>query len=142
MPPSPQYNDVVSESPLPYQAMIEQMTDAVIYADSTGIIRAWNHGSEVLFGFTSDEAVGQSLDIIIPEHLREAHWRGFNAAMASGVTKHGGKPTRTRATNKAGDRIYAEVSFSVVEDSASDTRGSVAVARAAEPPPPRPSTPA
>ena len=123
---------------LPYQAMIEQMTDSVIYADAEGIIRAWNDASTHMFGFSAAEAIGQSLDIIIPERLREPHWRGFHAAIAAGKTKHGGKPTRTKALNKAGESIFAEVSFCVVEDPATGVRGSVAVSRPAAPPPPKP----
>jgi PAS domain S-box-containing protein len=128
----------MSEQALPYQAMVEQTTEAVIYADEKGIIRVWNKASEELFGFSQAEAIGQSLDLIIPERLREAHWRGFNAAIASGATKHGGKPTRTKALNKAGESIFAEVSFGVIVDPVSGQRGSFAVARPAAPPTPRP----
>ena len=117
----------------PYQAMIEQMTDSVIYADAEGIIRVWNDASAEMFGFSAAEAIGQSLDIIIPERLREPHWRGYHAALAAGKTKHGGKPMRTKAINKAGESIFAEVSFCVVEDAATGAKGSVAVARAAAP---------
>ncbi|HTH94150.1 MAG TPA: PAS domain S-box protein [Rhodocyclaceae bacterium] len=123
---------------LPYQAMVEQTSEAVIYADEKGIIRLWNHASEEMFGFSQAEALGQSLDIIIPERLREAHWRGFNAAIASGNTKHGGKPTRTKALNKAGESIFAEVSFAVIVDPTTGVRGSFAVARAAAAPTPKP----
>ena len=128
----------MSEQTLPYQAMVEQTTEAVIYADEKGIIRVWNHASEEMFGFSQAEALGQSLDIIIPERLREAHWRGFNAAMASGTTKHGGKPTRTKALHSSGEAIFAEVSFGVIVDPVSGQRGSFAVARPAAAPVPRP----
>lgn len=67
---------------LPYRAMLEQMTDSVIYADEAGIICFWNRASEALFGFSAEEALGQSLDIIIPEYLREPHWQGYHAALA------------------------------------------------------------
>ena len=128
----------MSEQALPYQAMVEQTAEAVIYADAEGIIRVWNHASEEMFGFSRAEAIGQSLDIIIPERLREPHWRGFHAAIAAGATKHGGKPTRTKALNKAGESIFAEVSFSVIVDPVSGQRGSFAVARPAPAPAPRP----
>lgn len=110
--------------------MLEQAGDAAIYADREGIIRLWNAAAERLFGFSATEAIGQSLDIIIPERLRAAHWRGFDAAMASGVTKHAGAPTRTKAITKSGDTIYAEMSFAVVSDAASGELGSIAIARA------------
>ncbi|HTJ97556.1 MAG TPA: PAS domain S-box protein, partial [Rhodocyclaceae bacterium] len=120
-----------SNATIPYQAMIEQMTDSVIYANAEGIIVVWNHASELMFGFSAAEAIGQSLDIIVPERLREPHWRGYNAAIAAGTTKHGGKAMRTKAINKAGEAIFAEVSFCVVTDPVTGARGSVAVARPA-----------
>ena len=119
---------------LPYQAMIEQMTDSIIFADREGIIRAWNTASENMFGFSAAEAVGQSLDIIIPERLREPHWRGFYAAMASGQTKNGGKATRTKALHQNGSYIYAEVSFCVIRDETGQACGSLSSARPAAPP--------
>lgn len=55
---------------------------AVIVADTEGVITQWNEGAERLFGHTAAQAVGQSLDLVVPEHLREAHWAGFRRAMA------------------------------------------------------------
>ena len=56
--------------------LVEQAPDAVIFADREGTIREWNPAAERIFGYSRDEAVGQSLDIIVPERFREAHWRG------------------------------------------------------------------
>lgn len=111
------------------EQILQQAGDALIYADRKGIIRVWNAAAERLFGFTAAEAIGQSLDLIVPEKLRAAHWRGFDAAMASGQTKHAGKPTRTKALTKTGEVIYAEMSFALVKDEASGEMGSVAMAR-------------
>ena len=116
---------------LPYPAMFEQMTDSIIFADRQGIIRGWNRASEQMFGFSSAEAVGQSLDLIIPERLREPHWRGFHAAIATGKTKNGGKATRTKALRKDGSYIYAEVSFCVILDEHGQAVGSLSSARPA-----------
>ncbi|HRE18749.1 MAG TPA: PAS domain-containing protein [Rhodocyclaceae bacterium] len=113
--------------------ILQQAGDALIYADQQGIIRVWNAAAERLFGFTANEAIGQSLDLIIPEKLRAAHWRGFDAAMASGQTKHAGAPTRTKALTRSGETIYAEMSFAVVRDEASGEIGSVAMARICPP---------
>jgi len=83
-----------------------------------------------LFGYSSEEALGQSLDLIIPEHLRAAHWRGFEAAMTSGVMKLQGRPTLTRAVHKSGRKLYVELTFAIVDSGAADNvLGSVAVAR-------------
>ena len=117
---------------LPYASMLNQMSEAIVYADEHGVIRLWNPAAVTMFGFTEQEAVGQSLDIMIPEYLREAHWRGFHAALAAGKTKHGGKAVRTKALHQSGEFIYAEVSFCVVEDAVTGQRGSLACARAIE----------
>lgn len=109
--------------------ILEQTADAVIYADKDGNIRRWNRAATALFGYTTDEAQGQSLDLIIPEHLRKAHWRGFDAAIASGTTRLHGRPTITRAVHKDGHKLYVEMSFALVGDAAGTVLGSVAIAR-------------
>src|SRR5206468_3716212 len=73
--------------------ILEQVADAMIYADRSGAIIRWNQASAALFGYSADEALGQSLDLIIPEHLRTAHWGGFETAMTRGVMKLQGRPT-------------------------------------------------
>lgn len=109
--------------------ILDQIAEAVIYSDTQGIIRLWNRGSEALFGFTAAEALGQSLDLIIPENLRQAHWRGFDAAIAGGKTRLAGHPTLTRGQHKSGEKRYVEMSFALVIDEASTVLGAVAVAR-------------
>jgi len=110
------------------EQVLDQAGDAIIYADRSGIIRRWNRAAATLFGFAAEEALGQSLDLIIPHHLRPPHWRGFEAAMASGALKLAGRPTLTRAAHKSGRKLYVEMTFALVgSDSASE--GSVAIAR-------------
>ena len=82
-----------------------------------------------MFGYTFAEAYSQSLDLIIPEHLRPAHWRGFEAAMVNGSTRLHGRPTLTRAERRSGERIYVEMSFALVTDESEKVIGSVAMAR-------------
>lgn len=94
-----------------------------------GSIQAWNGAAEQLFGFSRDEAVGQNLDLIIPEELRAAHWRRFDAAVSSGRLRLGGRPTLTRAVHKSGSRRYVEMSFALVFDETRQVVGSVATAR-------------
>ena len=114
----------------PAEAILEQIADAVIFADSTGTIRGWNRAAAALFGYSAAQALGQKLDLIIPEHLRAAHWRGFEAAMANGATKLQGRPTLTRATHQTGRRLYVEMTFALVKEQAGGApRGAVAVAR-------------
>ncbi|WP_407277855.1 PAS domain S-box protein [Aromatoleum evansii] len=109
--------------------LVEQTADAVIFADREGRIRIWNAAAEALFGFPHMEAIGQSLDLIIPERLRAAHWEGFHRAVASGRTRLGGRAVITRSTTAAGATIYVEMSFALVSDMRGDVLGSVAVAR-------------
>ena len=114
-------------------AILDQMADAMIYADREGKIRLWNRAAVTLFGYEAAEALGNSIDIIVPERLREPHWRGFDAAMASGALKLSGRPTLTRAQHKDGSRLYIEMSFALVKEADGQAIGSVAVARLAPP---------
>jgi PAS domain S-box-containing protein len=111
------------------ETILQEMADALIYSGTDGTIRRWNRAAEFLFGYSACEALGQSLDLIIPEHLRAAHWRGFDAAIQSGVTRLNGRPTLTRGLHKSGKKLYVEMSFALVADEARVVLGSVAVAR-------------
>jgi PAS domain S-box-containing protein len=112
------------------ERILDQVADAVIYANRSGAIVRWNRASAALFGFSADEALGQSLDLIIPEHLRAAHWRGFEAATTKGVMKLQGRPTLTRALHKSGRKLYVEMTFAIVNDAGEGgVLGSVAMAR-------------
>ncbi len=112
------------------ERILDQIADAVICVNHSGTIIRWNHASSSLFGYSTQEALGQSVDLIIPDHLRAAHWSGFDTAMAKGVTKLQGRPTLTRALHKSGHRLYVEMSFAIVRgDTESDVLGAVAVAR-------------
>jgi PAS domain S-box-containing protein len=106
------------------------MADAVICTDQSGAIIRWNRASAALFGYPLEEALGKSVELIIPEHLRAAHWNGFDAAMAKGALKLQGRPTLTRALHKSGRRPYVEMTFAIVKnDSESEVLGAVAMAR-------------
>jgi PAS domain S-box-containing protein len=104
------------------------MSEALIFADTKGIIQYWNPGAEFLFGYSATEAIGKSLDIIIPEKLRKAHWDGYNRAVSQGSTKHGRRTMVTRALHRNGEPIYVDMSFAVVKNQAGESTGSVAVA--------------
>lgn len=104
------------------------MSEALVFADTQGIIRIWNPGAEALFGFSAEEAIGKSLDIIIPEPLRKVHWDGYDKAMAQGGATHGRRTMITRAIHRNGGHIYVDMSFAVVKNQAGEVTGSVAVA--------------
>jgi PAS domain S-box-containing protein len=109
--------------------ILDDVADALIAADRSGTITRWNRASTALFGFSAEEALGQSLDLIIPEHLRAAHWKGFDAALESGTMKLAGRPTLTRAQHKDGRKLYIEMTFALVRDRGGAVLGSVAMAR-------------
>ncbi|HLZ05322.1 MAG TPA: PAS domain S-box protein [Bradyrhizobium sp.] len=112
------------------EMILDQVADAVIFADRSGTITRWNQASTELFGYSPQEAIGANLDLIIPEHLRAAHWRGFDAAMTSGALKLQGRPTLTRAQHKSGRKLYVELTFALVKSGAGgEVMGSVAMAR-------------
>ena len=107
----------------------DQAPDAIIYAGRDGNIAYWNAAAERVFGYTAEAAMGQYLDLIIPEQFRVAHWAGFEKALATGVTKYAGQALATRALNAAGETIYVELSFSIVFDDAGAGIGALAFAR-------------
>jgi PAS domain S-box-containing protein len=110
--------------------ILDQVADAVIYADRSGTIIRWNRASTALFGYSAEEAIGQSVDLIIPQHLRAAHWAGFEAAMTKGALKLQGRPTLTRAQHQSGRKLYIEMTFAIVKDRAeTEVLGAVAMAR-------------
>jgi PAS domain S-box-containing protein len=112
------------------ERILDQVADAVICADRSGTVVRWNQACAALFGYSAQEALGQSVELIIPEHLRAAHWSGFDAAMTKGALKLQGRPTLTRAVHKSGRRLYVEMSFAIVKgDADREVLGAVAVAR-------------
>ena len=71
-----------------YQMIVDNARDAVVYSDREGLIRLWNTGAERMFGYYKSEALGQSLDLIIPESLRSRHWDGYRKVMAEGRSRY------------------------------------------------------
>jgi PAS domain S-box-containing protein len=85
-----------------HAALVNAVGDAVVGCDATGAIVLWNPAAARMFGFSAEEALGRSLDIIIPERLRQRHWDGYHVTMATGVTKYGHDLLRVPAVDKAG----------------------------------------
>ena len=100
------------------EALISAAGDAIILADSEGTIRLWNPAAERIFGFSSGEALGASLDLIIPERLRPRHWTGYREVMRTGQTRYGADVLRVPALRKDGTRI--SIAFTVALLSAPD----------------------
>jgi PAS domain S-box-containing protein len=93
--------------------LIAGMPDAIVYADEMGLIRVWNAGAVRMFGFTEQEAMGQSLDIIVPAGPRDRHWHGYHETMRTGQTRYGdGQILAVPAVRKDGTRLSVE--FTIV----------------------------
>lgn len=109
--------------------LLDQSPDAVIFAGTDGMVAYWNEGAARIFGYGIDEAAGKSLDFIIPEQFREAHWKGFDRALEAGDTKYRGQVLPTRAMRADGETIYVELSFAIVKDDDGTVLGALAEAR-------------
>jgi PAS domain S-box-containing protein len=93
--------------------LVRNSADAIVYADARGVIRFWNTGATRIFGFPEDEALGRSLDLIIPESLRQRHWQGFQGTIRTGKSRYGaGDILAVPALRKDGMRISVE--FTIV----------------------------
>ena len=93
------------------KSFVESAGDAIVVADAHGAIIFWNAAAERVFGYTSSEALGQTLDLIIPERQRERHWSGYREVMRSGHTRYGSDVLRVPALHKDGRRI--SIAFTV-----------------------------
>jgi len=109
--------------------IVEATPDAVIFADREGVMRLWNGGATALFGYSADEAIGQSLDLIIPERLQGRHWEGYHRVMATGVTKYGRELLSVPAVRRDGERLSLEFSVALLRDDTGELLGIVAVLR-------------
>ena len=85
--------------------------DAVVAANARGEIIYWNTAATRIFGFAQEEALGQALDLIIPERLRERHWTGYDQVMKSGETRYGSDVLRVPALHKDGRAL--SIAFTV-----------------------------
>ena len=94
------------------QQLVRSAGDAIIAADSAGSVILWNPAAERIFGYTESEALGRSLDLIIPERLRQRHWEGYRRVMASGQTRYGAEVLRVPALHKDGRTL--SIAFTVV----------------------------
>jgi PAS domain S-box-containing protein len=94
------------------ESLVRHAGDAIIAVGPNGDIMLWNPAAERIFGFTTEEAFGQSLDLIIPERFRERHWEGFHRVMLSGQTRYGAEVLRVPAVHKDGRAL--SIAFTVV----------------------------
>ncbi len=92
-------------------ALVAAVGDAIVVCSADGSIVLWNAGAQRMFGHTEAEALGQSLDLIIPDRLRARHWEGYHKTMATGITRYGTDVLRVPAVHKSGRAM--SIAFSV-----------------------------
>lgn len=109
--------------------IVDGCSEAVLFSDREGLIRFWNPGAEKLFGFSREEAIGKSLDIIIPDKMRERHWDGYYRVMATGETRYATELLTAPALCKDGRRLSTEFSMVLVRDDKGVVQGAGAVIR-------------
>jgi len=109
--------------------IVENSQDAIIFADGEGLIRLWNAGAEAVFGYPAAEALGRSLDLIIPENLRARHQEGYRRVMAAGATKYARDLLAVPGLRRDGGRISLEFTIVLVRDEAGALLGTAAIIR-------------
>lgn len=103
--------------------VVREAAEAIVVSDPGGTILLWNRGAERIFGYTAAEAVGATLDLIIPEKLRARHWEGYGKTMATGQTRYGDTLLKVPATRKDGQRISIEFSVALLRSGAGPGSG-------------------
>ncbi|MEY4643958.1 MAG: hypothetical protein RLZZ596_789 [Pseudomonadota bacterium] len=111
------------------QQLVSVMGDAVVVCDTQGSITLWNPAAEYMFGFTEAEALGQSLDLIIPERLRQRHWEAYHKTMVTGQTRYGHDVLRVPAVNKAGSPMSISFTVALLNDANGKVIGIASVIR-------------
>ena len=111
------------------EAVVAGSPEAIVVTDQDGVIRLWNEGATRMFGFSASEALGVSLDLIIPEKLRDRHWKGYRHSMATGTTKYGDTMLSVPATHQDGRRLSIEFSVALLRDEAGAIVGISAIMR-------------
>ena len=111
------------------QQTLDLSQDAILIADHEGIIRYWNTGAERILGYTADEAIGQSLDLFIPEKLRGRHWEGYHRVMASGETKYKTGLLTSPGIRKDGSQVSLEFSMVLLKDEQRGMLGCASIMR-------------
>jgi PAS domain S-box-containing protein len=111
-------------------AILATSADAILATDRDGVIRFWNPGAARIFGFAEGEAVGASLDLIVPERLRQRHWEGYRRVVASGATRYGaGDVLAVPALTKDGRQISVEFTIVLLRDGNNEITGMAAILR-------------
>jgi PAS domain S-box-containing protein len=109
--------------------LVSAVGDAIVVSDASGAITLWNPAAERIFGFTETEALGRSLDLIIPERLRQRHWDGYHQTMKTGVTRYGADVLRVPAVHKNSGALSIAFTVALLYSADKMLTGIVAVIR-------------
>ncbi len=99
------------QSAIDFKQLVEAVGDAIVTSDASGTITLWNPAAQRMFGYAESEALGQSLDIIIPQRQQQRHWDGYHKTMETGLTKYGNDVLRVPAVHKDGHTL--SIAFTV-----------------------------
>ncbi|MEO8058445.1 MAG: PAS domain S-box protein [Burkholderiales bacterium] len=109
--------------------LVDGAGDAIMVCDAAGAITLWNKAAERIFGFTEADALGQSLDMIIPTRQRDRHWEGYHKTMETAVTKYGADVLRVPALHKDGHTISIAFTVSMLFSEDHKVTGIAAIVR-------------
>jgi PAS domain S-box-containing protein len=109
------------------ERIVEDSQAGIIFADEGGIIRLWNAGAEAMFGYSAAEAIGHTMEIIVPERQRPRHNEGYARVMQTGTTKYGRDVLAVPALRKDGTRISIEFTIVLVRSAQGDVIGAAAI---------------
>jgi len=117
------------QSTVDLRQLVEGAGDAIMVCDAAGAIVLWNPAAQRIFGFAEAEALGRSLDLIIPERQRQRHWDGYRKTMATGITKYGADLLRVPALHKDGRTLSIAITVSMLFTPDHEVSGIVAIVR-------------
>ena len=109
--------------------VVDGVGDGIMAADAQGLITLWNPACTRLFGFTEAEALGKSLDLIIPQRQQKPHWEGYDKTMETGITKYGNDVLRVPAVHKDGHTLSIAFTVSMLHNADGSVSAIVAVIR-------------
>jgi PAS domain S-box-containing protein len=112
-----------------YRQIIENSQDAILFADRDGKIDLWNTGAEEIFGYKKEEVRGKSLDLIIPEKLRQRHWDGYHTVVKTGESRFAKDLLKVPAIRKDGTSISVEFTIVIIRNLRNEIMGIGAIIR-------------
>jgi PAS domain S-box-containing protein len=109
--------------------LVRDLADAVVICDPEGAIVLWNEAASRVFGWGREEALGASLDLIIPERLRERHWQGYRTVMETGQTSYADRLLEVPALRRDGSTISIAFTVSLLRHDDGTPKAIAAVIR-------------